>query len=298
MNKHMIQFGLYTAAFLLFGGCGSSGSTATVPAQTCPEMDDSEPIEIYNHRVESATSTDGLTFNDGHTVLIEHASVPDGILRSDGATWVYFVNGQPGQHGVFIARKEAAEKVFEVFDCLRIGGIFNGNAVDPDIVLDSEGRYRLFYFQGWFDGTGPPPPGAPHPFYMAFSDDGIEFEQPNLILEVGERGTDPTAVQLPNGNWLVALTRLDEVLLASSADGTNFAFTEHRFPGGISELALFDDGTIRLYIARTGLTIFASHDGGETWAEETTTTMRGADPSMVHEADGSWTLYFKTFAPR
>ncbi len=148
----------------------------------CPGLDPEKMRgDLYEHRVQWASSTDGINFTSLPDVLLEHASVPDAVVRSDGAVWVYFVNGQPGQHAVFIAEQQA-DGTLEVFDCIRLDGEINGNAVDPDIVRLEDGRYRLFYFQGWFVGGTPQ---SAHPFYSAISEDGVHFAVEQKILFFG-----------------------------------------------------------------------------------------------------------------
>lgn len=248
---------------------------------------------LYSHMVMRTTSADGIIFDPAAELVLEHASVPDGVIGPDGAQWVYFVNGEPGQHGPFAAR-EASPGVWEVIDCVKLDGEFVGDAVDPDIVRLSDGRFRLFYFLGHF--VSPPPPGAMlHPMYSAISDDGINFTVEQIVLEV-EQATDPTAVELPDGSWLLAVAQAQDgrTLLAASDDGYNFELTGDVFEGGgIPELGLLADGRVVLYTSG----VFVSADGGATWDQVPGARVpgNGADPSIVALADGTYMFYFKTF---
>ena len=102
------------AAALLLLACGS-GASATLPSTAervtaaCipsrsvsggPINDTSGP---YYHQAVIATTGDGLTMTGAHQVL-DHASVPDGVRRADGFTYVYYVNGVDG--AVWVARIE------------------------------------------------------------------------------------------------------------------------------------------------------------------------------------------------
>ena len=267
--------------------------------EACPAPDGSQPSnDLYYHRVQKGVSADPTNFQIDPTVVLNHASVPDAILREDGATWVYVINGIPGQHAFFIA-EENDTGMLEVFDCIRTEGKINGNAVDPDIVQLSDGRYRLFYYVGWFTGNGGPPPGAAHPMYTAVSEDGIHFTEEELILEIDGGGTDPTAIQLEDDSWLLAFAHPDGVQLASSADGSGFEMTGQVFGVGIPELHRFDDGTLRLYVMGiSGLVLWRSDDNGATWQEETSKPFGGADPSLIQTGDGEWTLFVKTIVPK
>lgn len=290
-------------ALVACGGDVTSGDApppddgaGTVEVEACPIFDDTLPeTQLHSHRVQRSTSTDGVTFSNDDAVLLEHASVPDAVVLPDGRTWLYYVNGNAGQHGVFIAELDESTGKFEPFDCLRLDAAFDGNAVDPDIVLLPDGRFRLFYYKGWFVDPVPPD-NPPHPFYSAISDDGIHFEVEGKLIETEGGGTDPTAVQMPDDSWLMALTVGDHGILTRSADdGTTFEPTGYEFGQGIPEIARFDDGTLRLYVAGMSMSVLRSDDDGATWAEEGTSTVGGADPSLVQAPDGSYVLYRKSF---
>lgn len=277
-------------------GAVRDGSGSMVEA--CPEYDaDGMMHSIYDHRVQRATSPDGLNFTVEDQLLLEHASVPDGILRPDGSVWVYFVNGNPGQHAIFIAERQS-DGTLDTIDCVRMDGAINGNAVDPDIVLLPDGRYRLYYFQGWFVQGGPPPPDEPHPMYSAISDDGIHFTVEGVALSLDGGGTDPTVTRVDDDSWLMAVTHPDGVLLASGSDGAAFTLTGQSFESGISEIWRFED-RLRLYVmGMRGLEIHESTNDGAEWTELMhSARILGADPSMLQEADGSFTLYFKSIEP-
>jgi hypothetical protein len=263
--------------------------------EACPEPEEGMQSPLYAHRVQWAHSEDGVRFRSDGRVLLEHASVPDGVRRDDGETWVYYVNGVPGQHAVFIARLEGEQLV--PFQCLRLDGEVVGDAVDPDIVALPDGRYRLFYFLGWFTPENRPPPGgAPHPMYSAVSADGVHFEVEQVQLALDNEGTDPTVVRLPSGRWLMAVTAEGRVVLAATETGDDFTLTEHAFPRGISELAYFpEQQVVRLFISGQRRTVWESDDEGETWVEIPMINVPGPDPSVVPDGEGGWIMFFKSF---
>lgn len=275
---------------------GLDGSTPTLAACPAP-LNDGVEGPLYGHQVQRATSTDGVHFMVDDTILLAHASVPDAVVRPDGSVWLYFVNGVSGQHGPFIAEL-GDDGLFEVIDCVRVDGLFEGDAVDPNIQRLEDGRYRLDYFLGWFT-DGPPPPDAVFPFYVAFSDDGVSFTNAAITFESESMITDPSVIMLPDGGWLMALAKHDEgVVLASSDDGLAFTPTGVTVDMGIPELFAFEDGTVRLYVSGMGgMIVYASDDGGATFTAEHTTTVGGADPSLIEDPQGGWIMYRKTFAP-
>ena len=234
-------------------------------------------------------------------MLLDHASVPDAILRPNGEVWVYFVNGVPGQHGIWVA-KSSASGAWDIVDCVRLNGRFNGNAVDPDIVLLSDGRYRLFYYEGHFVGPRPSNEG-PHLIFSAISDDGLNFKIERQLIAV-ERVTDPSVVQLANGRWLMALSQGGRTLLADSDDGYDFELTGVVVElGGVPELAVLADGNVRLYVSMRGIKSVVSGDEGQTWAVEPGTRLSSsqgeilADPSLITTSDGRWALFYKVAPP-
>ena len=260
-----------------------------------PKPEEGMKSPLYDHRIQWAHSEDGVRFqSDGH-VLLEHASVPDGIRRDDGETWVYYVNGIPGQHAVFIARLEGEQLV--PFERLYLDGEVVGDAVDPDIVALPEGGYRLFYFLGWFTPENRPPPGgAPHPMYSAVSADGVHFEVEQIQLTLDNEGTDPTVVHLPSGRWLMAVSAKEHVVLAATDTGNDFALTEHEFPQGISELAYFPETqVVRLFIFGPQTTVWKSADEGKTWEEIPMVKIPGPDPSVVSDGEDGWIMFYKSF---
>ncbi len=277
---------------------GATPDAGQMP-EACPLPDENGEMggPIYNHRVQWSHSDDPRRFRGQPEVLLEHASVPDGIRRPDGETWVYYMNGTPGQHGMFIARLEGQTLV--PFDCVRIDGGLIRDAVDPDIVRLPDGRYRLFYFYGWFSPERRPPPGgAPHPFFSAISEDGIHFQLESQILTLDNEGTDPTAVRLPSGRWLLAATGENQVYLSTSEDGLNFAWTDHVFTQGISELAYFpDEDLVRLYIGGRERALWQSDDEGATWSQDPEGILPGPDPSVVPDGEGGWIMFYKTMTP-
>jgi hypothetical protein len=244
-----------------------------------------------------ATSSDGFNFVPNDELLLEHASVPDALIRPDGEMRIYFVNGEPGRHGIWLA-KPSDSGTWELIDCIRLDGKFNGNAVDPDIVILDDGRYRMFYFEGYFVKSAPRKKRI-HPIFSAISDDGLNFKVEGQMISA-ERVTDPSVIQMANGKWLMALSHGDRTLLAGSDDGYDFDLTGVEVElGGVPELAVLADGNIRLYITARGIKSLLSADDGETWIVENGSRLSSktgeivADPSLITTESGDWILVYK-----
>ena len=244
-----------------------------------------------------ATSSDGFNFVANNELLLEHASVPDALIRPDGGMRIYFVNGEPGRHGIWVA-KPSDSGTWELIDCIRLDGKFNGNAVDPDIVILDDGRYRMFYFEGHFVKPAPRKKRI-HPIFSAISDDGLNFRVEGHMISA-ERVTDPSVIQMANGKWLMALSQGDRTLLAGSDDGYDFDLTGVEVElGGVPELAVLADGNIRLYVTARGIKSLLSADDGETWTVENGSRLSSktgeivADPSLITTESGDWILVYK-----
>ena len=267
----------------------------TAPAPTAtPDLSDcragsQEQSPLYDHNIYLTTTQDGRYFTASRRIL-EHASVADLVIGPDGRLWAYYVNGEPGHHGIFAARQKE-DGAWEVMGCVKLDGAFNGNAVDPDVIRLPDGRIRLVYFEGFFVTPPPSDPDAPHPIYSAISDDGLNFTSEELLISA-PRLTDPSLVQLPDGSYLLAVLQGGVTALASSEDGHSFQFTGVTIPDvGIPELAMLPDGRLALYLSR----LYTSTDGGRTWRKEPDVIVpgNGADPSLVALPQGGYAFSFK-----
>lgn len=248
------------------------------------------------HQVRMAASPNGYDFEAQGDVLLGQASVPEGVLTQAGLAF-YYVNGG-NQHGMFRAKANGAS--WDRGEPVLLDGAFNSNAVDPDVVVLGNGRYRMFYFEGDFGGS--PRPGGPNPvsyFYSALSDDGITFTVEGQVFEA-EGGTDPTAVRLDDGTWLLAVARgqANEVIVARSADGAVFEVVNTLTGAGIPELSLTPGGVRLFFNGLNGIISAHSTDLGGTWDLEPgfrlSTRSLAADPSVIAMPDGSWRMFYKT----
>ena len=87
-----------------------------------------------------AGTTNGLTLTGAHQVL-NHASVPDGVRRSDGTVLVYYVNGAAG--ATWVARIEGDSA--RVIGPITVDGVASpAGVVDPDVQAVAGGRVRMF----------------------------------------------------------------------------------------------------------------------------------------------------------
>lgn len=256
---------------------------------SCSAGDPTTHSSLYYHQVHYSLSNDGYTFTGDEGLIIDHASVPEGVIGPNGRLRIYYINGEPGKHGLFVY-EQSEDGQWALLDCVKIDGEFNGDAVDPDIVQLPDGTYRLFFFKGNFVTSPSPDQDATHPIYCASSEDGIDFTTEQLAIAV-EGVTDPTVTRLSDGSWLMAMAQEDKTLLAASTDGINFELTGVEVTvQGIPELATTEDGRVRLYLSDS----LISSDGGLTWEVEPERFVPGPDPSLVSMPDGTYMMFYKT----
>ncbi len=259
-----------------------------------------ERTALQSHRVKFGMAEDGVVDRRTAALIIDEASVPEGVVGPDGQLWVYYINGAPNSpHGIHIS-VQMDDGTWELLDCVKFDGEFNGNGVDPDIVRLADGRYRLFYFLGNFVRTGPPDPSAPpptrspdemHSIYSAVSKDGINFTVEGVAFEF-PLITDPTVVQLPDGMWMMAAAYNGRIAVARSDDGLTFTSLEPVEDDGIPELSLDAEGNVLLW----GREQWRTSDGGMTWARTGSMSL-GPDPSIVQLDDGRIAFFYKDFNP-
>ncbi|NPV87731.1 MAG: hypothetical protein HPY45_17165 [Anaerolineae bacterium] len=275
----------------------------------------------YYHQIMLARSADGLNWETFPNPIRQHASVPEIALLESGDLMIYFVDGAADNLGAIRLRPEAfhpwdsippqseglppAYYQPEAWEDVELNFDYppTQKMVDPDLVVIPNAVTRLFFF----GATHPIKLDDPHSIYSAMgTSDGTYFG-----VDMGERITlvgitDPSVVYLPDGSWLMALSRGMETVLARSEDGGSF--TENGVvvkSGGVPELTVLPGGALRLYVTAPGgrIASLISADGGDTWREEEGARIKAqpgniaADPSVIQLPDGNWLMAWKQNMP-
>jgi hypothetical protein len=214
------------------------------------------------------------------------------VRRGDGSVLVYYVNGAAGATWVARLAADSAQPIGPI----TVDGIARPvGVVDPDAQLLADGRVRLFYLNG-FGAL----PGVPRAMCSADSPDGVQFTTrgPAFTWTSGEMLTDPSVVRLADGSWLMAMSLGQQTVIARSGDGLAFAREATFSFGGVPELALAPDGSVRLYVCAAGIVAYRSSDAGRSFTREQTVVGPGfngrpivCDPSLVA---GAGLFVFKT----
>jgi hypothetical protein len=282
------------------GGHGSEAGATATPVPSAPSAAGracdatgggpagpiTDPNGPYYHSVAIARTTDGVRLTNAHVVL-DHASVPDGVARSSSDVLVYYVNGAMGYTWVGQTTDGAS---LNPLGPLTLNGVSNpAGVVDPDAFRLPDGRIRLAYLAGL---TAPSNP-TPRAICLADSTDGMNFTVVGSAYDIptGYTITDPSLARLADGSWLMALSRGQQTVMARSADGLRFTVYDTLSFGGVPELTALADGRVRLYVCASGIASYTSANNGQSWAREASVAPPGTlgarivcDPSYVPDA--------------
>jgi hypothetical protein len=260
----------------------------------------------YQHQVHSATSADGLTWTRDGGVRMDHASVPCALAESN-RVFLYYVDAdrgsnQPESVGCAVS-SNGMDFVKQPFV---LNGLPTFKAVDPSILKDSIGVFRLYYF-GSNAGGDPGSETNDHQIHLATSADGVNFNESGTVFaypglvdpDVFTRGT----------NWFMYVFKLGPgggTVIATSTDGHSFTYQQMLALNGWGTTApvLLDDGRLRLYAfeqtrpAGNAVKSFLSTNGLD-WTPEAgnrllaSTNEQITDPFVVRW-EGGWKMYFKS----
>lgn len=253
----------------------------------------------YRDKISYAVSDNLLNWQDQGTILAEHASVPDSVMK-DGEIFLYFVDvsrdGISEQTGIL--RSTDNGQTWGTKTNAIIQGLGEKVVVDPTPVLLEDGRIRLYYLD-FKTASGPEAigTGRTNRIYSAISQDGINFVQEEGVRFEYEGIFDPTVIQVDN-SWFMYVGSADgnKVLLATSADGFDFTYDSIVHTGGAIPDIIYANDTYFLFTG--GIDIASSTDGknfvnlsNHFQSKFNTLT---ADASVLALDDGTYILFYKT----
>lgn len=259
----------------------------------------------YQHKIMSAVSSDGLIWTKEPGIRLEHASVPCAISE-ENRVFLYYVDadrgtGQPESVGC------AASTDGLIFQkqLFNITGLGVRKAVDPGIMKDAEGNFRLYYLASNASGD-PASEAGLHEIHLALSVDGIHFTSQGAVFRY-EGLVDPD-VFFYKGTWFMYVFSITkgETIIASSSDGKDFVYKQAMNPRNWGTVApvLLENGNLRLYAfeqkvpTANAVCSFISSNGVD-WIQEAGTRITGTtgaqitDPYVV-KWKGIYKMYYKT----
>jgi hypothetical protein len=256
----------------------------------------------FNHKVLSASSRDGLTWSRDEGVRLEHASVPCPVVAGDRVL-LYYVDanrgpGLPESVGCAVSLDGLA---FER-QPFTIEGMRTRKAVDPGVVRDADGTFRLYYLAS--NATGDPAQEVQdHEIHLAVSQDGVRFRYEGVAFTYP--GVVDPDVFFYKGTWFMYVFAGRGTAIATSPDGRRFTYKQMLdLPGwGTVAPILLDDGRLRLYAFNQRMQVsnavrsFISANGID-WTVEPGDRIVGGpgeqitDPFVVRWK-GGYRMYFK-----
>lgn len=281
----------------------SSGNNAVASA---PAANKPTPPPSVNgpasHSMVVATSTDGLTFTVGKTLLTQ-ASVPMAVLNDDGSVRTYYVDASHAPEGMNCADLSADRASATVLDC-SVSGLPDGmRMLDPAAVRLPDGGYRLYFYMA--PTNQPVNTTDAHSVSSAISVDGVHFTYEGIAFSYG--GLVDPDIFWDGTQWNMYVFSITDqaTVVATSPDGLSFTYQGPLGIGayGTSTPVRLDDGTFRLYVfdQKSALSAFESFTSpdAKTWTKEAGTRLEApagmqiTDAQAVHLKDGSWLMVFK-----
>jgi hypothetical protein len=236
----------------------------------------------YYHSIWRAYSKDGLNWNKEERMFLDHASVPEVLVKEDGTQIVYYVNGSIDTFDCVIVKDGSSN----YGDC-RIYNFSEEKAWDPEVVKITENVYRLYYVS----------PGNVHQIRTAVSRDGINWLERGVVLEW--RGLiDPTVIKT-NLGWRMIVRSEEGLITAISSDVLSFKKEAILYELGNAmtpHLTKLDD-KYALYYCKDGIYVSFSQDGRK-WGDEKKILepVQGSiicDPSVERLPNGEFIMYYK-----
>ncbi|PIU13078.1 MAG: hypothetical protein COT21_02690 [Hadesarchaea archaeon CG08_land_8_20_14_0_20_51_8] len=237
----------------------------------------------WNHRVMSASSSDGLTWVKNEKIA-DQASVPDAVLDKDNNIRIYYIDWYNG-HVISVALSHNG--INWIYKKTTIQGEVAGSQgaispVDPDIVLLPDGRYRLFYM---YAGK----------IYSAISncginfvkEEGVRYQQEGMIY-------DPDVIKMGDV-WRMFVSLGTRNLSTVSNDGLSFSReNELPFDGSVSCTIPLENG-YRMYYMRQGGIFSSFSSDGRNWAFEGLRLDNAGDPTIIRLQNGTYKMFYKTW---
>jgi len=177
----------------------------------------------YQHKVLSASSQDGLTWTRDAGVRMVHASVPCAVTAGD-RLFLYYVDadrgpGQPESVGC----ATSSDGIHFDKQPFTIEGLPARKAVDPSVLLDKDGKFRLYYFAS-NASMDPAADQKDHEIHLALSDDGTHFRNVGAAFTYPEL-VDPDVFFYKN-TWFMYVFGRRGTLIATSGDGRRFDYKQ------------------------------------------------------------------------
>lgn len=268
----------------------------------------------FEHRLLTATSKDGLTWEKQNQIITEQGNTPDTVVRN-GTIYLYYTGGNfDGQEQGIAAALSSDGGETWIFKRVTLNGLDDIQSIpgDPDIALLEDGTFRL-YFTAQADGDPSPA------IFLAESTNGLDFDYVGKTFDAEGYITIDSSAFYVNGEWMMLTFNGfgSEVIHARSQDeGLHFTFekaqniTAGKDPVFMANPITLEDGSVRFYAFDLAAGLFYSFTSsdGLNWSQEPgvrlsyddSNELEGfyiKDPSVVRLDDGTYLMIYVTRAP-
>ncbi len=292
---------------ILFVSCAPKYESVSTPSQIPPNFENGEN-PLTNHDTYISFADVSTSFSAG-TLVMKGGSVPEVLVCPENITssicepneiLIYLIDAEsltsPGNEDIVLLRSTDEGKSWSEKETITLVGKLNkGPAVDPSIVMLSDGTIRLYYFGP--DGSFDPFSKGENSVYSAASKNGINFTVEEGIRLTATSLTDPDVTKW-NEKWYMAYSTGLTSGLAVSEDGLNF-----KDSGEVSENAggvpgLFADfEKLRIYGCGSEGISSAYSSNGKSFTKDVTKVVDipGAvcDPSISYSSSLGYVFVYK-----
>lgn len=276
-----------------------SSPTPTTKSSDQPKVSSkNNPNGPYYHQIYSAISTDGLTWNKQNKMLFDHASVPGAVIKNN-KIYLYFVDASDDEDQLSMVVSTDNGKTFGEKQKVKVQNTPTYAIVDPHPEL-VDGKIRLYYFS---NPMTPDQKKEPEVFriYSAISNDGVNFDNPQMAFESPVLITDPDVFETSK-DWRMFVSEGTKLVLTVSTDGgitfkkdENFSWNK----GGVCDTAKIGDIFHTFYCGEGGIKSATGAETGKLTTEDGVRLSADAgqivcDPSIIKLEDGSYLMFYKT----
>lgn len=267
----------------------------------------------FEHRLLTAVSEDGITWERTNEILVEQGNTPDMTIK-DGVIYLYYTGGNfDGQEqGIAAALSGDGGESWTFKRVTLLGGdeILSVPG-DPDIALREDGSFRLYFTAQLAGAEGPS-------ILYADSTDGLNFTYEGEAFQKDGYTTIDSSAFYIDDHWAMLTFsgfETDVIHAISSDDGDSFEFvkaenvTYKNKPYFMANPLTLKDGSVRFYAFEFAeFRSFVTEDG-LTWEDEGNTILTYEegenelegfyikDPSVVQLDDGTYLMVYVTRAP-
>lgn len=216
----------------------------------------------YSAKICSASSPEGLNWKHDAKVCLTDAWASSAVVK-DGVIYLYYVDAEHPlllKDTIMCATSKDGIN-FEEQNML-IGGQITYKAKDPSVIVDKQGKFRLYYLADDPVFTRE----DKREIHLATSEDGIYFVEQGKVL-TAPNISDPEIIFF-NNKWFLHVVDNEEgtVLVYTSDDGLKFKPETELFFSSTARPVPIDNNRLRLYtfIPDAGCVImrsFTSYDG-------------------------------------